>query len=138
MFIKIHPIETQEIKQYIKLSNIIFINDNFLLKNNLTLYDMLPYTDILLSDYSSIILDYLLLKKPIFAVSNKEIKYDRNIDNEIYQDIFNPKNTITNFQKLNKLFKNELDIEIPKKNIVKKYHKFNSGSSKKIIQYLEL
>lgn len=46
-------------------SNIKFINNEDLKAQNVDLYAFLKYTDALISDYSSIAIDYLLLHKPI-------------------------------------------------------------------------
>ena len=49
----------------IKLSNIHFIDQEFFQENDIDLYQFLHYTDGLITDYSSIAIDYLLLNKPI-------------------------------------------------------------------------
>ena len=47
-------------------------------KNNVGLYSVLRETDILLSDYSSVIVDYLLLNKPIAMVFSDMSDYKEN------------------------------------------------------------
>lgn len=47
------------------LTNIKVIDDDLLQNRNLRLYEILQYTDALLTDYSSVAVDYLLLDKPI-------------------------------------------------------------------------
>ncbi|MCD7929401.1 MAG: CDP-glycerol glycerophosphotransferase family protein, partial [Clostridiales bacterium] len=46
-------------------SNIVFIDNSDLRKSNVELYSLLHYTDALISDYSSVSIDYLLINKPI-------------------------------------------------------------------------
>lgn len=47
------------------LHSIAFLDDSVLRKLGIQLYEILPFTDGLLTDYSSIAVDYLLLDKPI-------------------------------------------------------------------------
>lgn len=47
------------------LKAISFISDGILAYHNLELYQILPHTDALITDYSSVAIDYLLLDKPI-------------------------------------------------------------------------
>ncbi len=49
-------------------SNIVFIDDSFFKKNNIASYDLLKASDAMLSDYSSVYYDYLLVNKPIGLV----------------------------------------------------------------------
>lgn len=48
-----------------ELANIRFIDNNTFSDNNIQLYEFLPHTDALISDYSSVAIDYLLIDKPI-------------------------------------------------------------------------
>ncbi|WP_044339934.1 CDP-glycerol glycerophosphotransferase family protein [Rossellomorea aquimaris] len=64
-----------------EFSNIIFVNSSILNDIN----ELLPYTDILITDYSSIYFDYLLLDKPIIFFPfdfNQYLTKDR----ELYED----------------------------------------------------
>lgn len=57
--------------------NILNLNNEYLQENNIELYQLLSKTDILITDYSSVYLDYLLLDKPIiFLHSDKEAYYE--------------------------------------------------------------
>ena len=67
MIIKPHPLDTVGAIKY-ELSNICFIEADDLLQKGVDLYQLLPETDVLLSDYSSVIIDYLLLDKPVGLV----------------------------------------------------------------------
>lgn len=79
LVIKRHPFQIKYESEKLDLSNIKFIDDNDLKKNSIQLYQVLQYTDALISDYSSIAVDYLLLNKPIaFALDDfQEYKNSR-------------------------------------------------------------
>lgn len=61
LFVKIHITQNIKVIKNIKdYSNIKFFNPT----HDYNLYDVLPYTDLLISDYTSTYFDYLVLKKP--------------------------------------------------------------------------
>lgn len=62
----------------IKLSNILFINDDFFVKNNITSYEFVGSCDALITDYSSIYFDYLLCNKPVAAIWEDIEEYKKN------------------------------------------------------------
>lgn len=64
LLIKRHSLE-KEYKIPVRSAHIIMIDDDYLEAEKVQLYEILQYTDALLSDYSSIAVDYLLLDKPI-------------------------------------------------------------------------
>lgn len=119
-------------------SNIFIFDDDFLYKQNINIYELLPYTDILISDYSSIIIDYLLLKKPIVAAINNKETYQRNIDKKIFNEIYLKNNQIFNFNKLCKLFSNKINLQILENNLIKKYNIYEKNISKNILELVGL
>ena len=65
LIVKPHPIQDlSEIKE-LNLSNLVFIDNDFLTENEITNYGLLGSCDALLSDYSSVYYDYLLCNRPI-------------------------------------------------------------------------
>ena len=71
--LKRHPKQIEYSCEKNQYSNICFISHVDLLNADIDLYAMLQYTDALISDYSSIAIDYLLLNKPIaFALDDFE------------------------------------------------------------------
>jgi len=60
------------------LSNLIFINDEFFIKNKISSYQFVGNCDALITDYSSIYFDFLLCDKPIAAVWEDIEEYKKN------------------------------------------------------------
>lgn len=84
---KLHHLQSELNVFENKYSNIIVINDKILQKYNIQLYQIIPISDCLITDYSSIFVDYLLLNKPIiFTIDDyEEYKKSRgfNLENAI-------------------------------------------------------
>lgn len=72
MIVKIHPLQKAS-SNLQKLSNIEFITQDMLNKNSMTVYALLRSADALITDYSSVYFDYLLLDRPI-AFTVEDIK----------------------------------------------------------------
>lgn len=76
MFAKMHPFEEENFERYFKennFKNIILFKEEILINNNIDLYEILNCSDYLLTDYSSVYFDYLLLDRPILFF-NKDIE----------------------------------------------------------------
>lgn len=58
-------------------SHVRFINDRWLSDRNLTLYHLASFSDMLVSDVSSMIADYLLVDKPVICVNEDFEAYKR-------------------------------------------------------------
>lgn len=65
LMIKPHPAQKMEYIEKVDLSNIKLITNEELNREKVDLYKLLGESDALISDYSSIFIDYLLLDKPI-------------------------------------------------------------------------
>ena len=77
--VKPHPIQDiQRIKDF-SLSNILFIDDEFLHDNNIISYRFLNACDALLSDYSSVFIDFLLADKPIGLIWEDIEQYKQDL-----------------------------------------------------------
>lgn len=72
LVIKRHPLQTA-VQNGRKFKNIKFIDNKLLDKRDVLLYHFIAVSDALISDYSSVAVDYILLDKPIgFAVGDIE------------------------------------------------------------------
>lgn len=67
VLIILKPHFSQDITKFesFELSNIVFIDNDFLADNNILNYELLRSVDAMISDYSSVYYDYLLCDKPI-------------------------------------------------------------------------
>lgn len=116
LLIKQHPnIKSSLNKEY---SNLLFLD------SSLDVYLILPFTDLLITDYSSIMFDYMLLKKPIILFTYDEESY-MNQERGFYFDFGN--------------FVKEFNIEkvINEDELIEKIEKF-FGSSDNSISYVKL
>ncbi len=82
LFIKLHPVNNPDkdiLEELRKCKNIIFLN------NDIDLYEILGNFDILITDYSSVYFDYLLLDKPIIFAPFDIEEYTKK-DREFYYE----------------------------------------------------
>lgn len=78
IIVKPHPSQdVSKLTEY-KLSNLIFIDDAFLMSNRISNYELLGNCSALLTDYSSVYFDYLLCNKPIGLCWDDYKSYEEN------------------------------------------------------------
>lgn len=106
ILLKPHPVQDLSALIETHVSNIITINNDDLFKANIQLNELLPQTDALITDYSSIYYDYLLLKKPIGLTVDDVADYSAqkgfaidNVDEIIIGDKLNTVNDLIQFIK---------------------------------------
>lgn len=61
---RIHPMAVAKVLN-VNCESVVFVNDDWLSQKRISLYQLLGITDLLISDLSSVITDYLLLDNPI-------------------------------------------------------------------------
>ncbi len=65
LYFRPHPAQDLSLIDFDECTNIILADDSFLENNGLTLYELLSVSSALITDYSSVYIDYLLLDRPI-------------------------------------------------------------------------
>lgn len=77
--LKPHPMEEDlykdKLKSCPKSENFKVIYNNDLKEKEVNLYELFKYTDLMISDFSSVTIDYLILNRPIIYLSNIEDEY---------------------------------------------------------------
>ena len=74
LLIKLHPFQKREAVCHCTLSHVLFIENNDLRREDVQINQLLGHADALISDYSSVAVDYTLLDRPIaFTLDDYEI-----------------------------------------------------------------
>ena len=76
--LKPHPAQDVSNIKIDNMSNIVLIDNDYLIENNISNYDLLRRSDALLSDYSSVVYDYYLCDKPVGLCWEDYEQYDKN------------------------------------------------------------
>lgn len=132
LFIKLHP---NDICSTHNFSNIMFID------SQIDINELLPHSDYLITDYSSVYFDYLLLDKEIIfypfdlsSYTNKERKFYFN-----YEDV-TPGVTVYNFEKLLETLLNlkNLDYKNERDKLKNKLWRYqDKNASQRISEYFQ-
>lgn len=107
LIMKIHPIVQKRILSDLnKLSNLKVISNESLMNEEVDFYELLNSSDALITDYSSIYFDYLLLNKPIyFNITDKEeYMNERGFAIENFE-AWTPGIKFKNYEELKNIFK---------------------------------
>lgn len=78
LILKIHHLQASLPIFKQKYENIIFLKDEDLLSRGIQLYQFIKYTDVLITDYSSISPDYMLLNRPIIFTLDDYEEYNKS------------------------------------------------------------
>lgn len=78
IIIKIHHLQAEKDLFKKTFNNIIILTDEMLAKNDIQLYQIVGKTDALITDYSSIMFDYMLTDKPIGFILDDIDKYEKS------------------------------------------------------------
>ena len=142
LIVKLHPAESISNTKKIRLSNILFTKNELLENNNKNIYQLLQLSDALITDYSSVYFDYMLMDKPI-GMSVEDINEYKKQFGIYFDDLEKelPAEYIYNYEDLFKFIENvcnDIDIMKDERNKMKKiYFKYTDGkSSKRIVDFL--
>ena len=140
LIIKLHPFDQLQKKKIENFSNIIILKSEELEEINEQLYPLLGATDALLTDYSSVWIDYEILNKPIFFITHdyEEYKKTRGLLFEDFLDI-SPHSLIKNYDEFIKFLENYEKMDVNNRKITNKYNKYKDNNScKRIVEYLNI
>lgn len=144
LFIKVHRLQVDKPVFYKKFSNISIVTDDVLVNAHLQLYEFVGRTDALISDYSSISIDYLLLNKPIGYILDDIDQYSRErgfcFDNVL--DVM-PGHHIYTKQELCDFIEDIIDnrdlFEEQRISVCHKYHdSYQGGACEKFVSFFNL
>lgn len=77
LVVKIHHLQKLDFLQTVSLTNILYLMDEKLMEQDVQLYELVGAADCLLTDYSSVFYDYLVLNRPIGFFVSDMTAYDR-------------------------------------------------------------
>lgn len=125
--VKFHPSVIEFFKEFIikeKFSHIVFHPTQG------DIYPIIKYIDILVSDYSSIVYDFLLLNKPIIFFDYDRVIYEKNMGGFLFDyDEYSPGIKVSNQNELVKALFEEDSFEIERINILSKFFTKNKNLS---------
>lgn len=135
LIVKLHPFVQELYEKENIYSNILFHTTHG------DVYPLLKYTDILITDYSSVYFDFLLLNRPIIFFDYDKEEYERNMQGFLYEyEAFTPGVHTMNQDGLHailqKLFiRQEDEFKEQRKLLLKKlYHHKDGFTSQKIYE----
>lgn len=104
LIVKLHPFVMEQLGSTLQqenLSHILFYPPQS------DVYPILKYSDILISDYSSVIYDFLLLDRPVILFNYDKKQYEQNMENFLFDySRYTPGIEVTNTSELIDLLKN--------------------------------
>lgn len=144
LIIKPHPAQNMSFFNEINTNNIKMITNKELTQKDIELYELLAKSSALITDYSSVYIDYLILDNPIaFTIDDLE-KYDKNrgflVNNPLdYMPGSKIKNINDLFNFIKSVYNGEDKFKDERNHLSRKFNKyFDDLSSNRIIDFLEI
>ncbi len=144
LILKIHPLQASLPIFRTKFSNIYILSNDDLDAGGLQLYQFVSCTDALITDYSSISMDYLLLDRPIIFSLDDYEEYGNSrgfvvpnvIDYLAGYHVFNLQELRSSMQDIIEGLDNSRE---ERKRLIDLFHTYQDGySSKRIVEFLKL
>lgn len=132
LVVKLHPSEEALIDENIIGKNVVILKDECMQKNNITINEILNGVDCLITDYSSIYTDYLLLEKPVIFIDTDLEKYSKK--RGIYfnsEEFWYPGPIVNNIENFTKEIEKLLEEDDYYINERKKYNNLINGNENK-------
>ena len=141
LIIKPHPMENYELITTSNVINIKLLTNMSLADKNIQLYALLGVSDALITDVSSVYIDYLLLDKPIgFVIDNLEnYQYGYHVDNPTD---YMPGNLIKNYPDFKDYIEDVIQERDPysqaRNEINNLFNEHKNGFSERIVKHYNL
>ena len=152
LIVKYHPYEEEEKAETYrrfsnKVKNILLLTSKELINHFISIYDLLPASSFLITDYSSIYLDYLLLDKPILFFCPDFTEYNKTRGFIVEYDVLSdwmPGQITKKFEELKSALKIYIegsdDYRNSRSKILRLYHRYKDPFSSrrvfKLVTYL--
>ena len=138
LMLKFHPAQDLTNLKNIELTNIYLWKNEDLENHNINLYSLLAYSDALITDYSSVGADYLLVDKPLAYVRDDMEEYSqkrgfcfKDIEKMSPGDKIKTQKEFIKF--IDNIINNKDNYKKERKEIKSFYHQYQDGNSCKIL-----
>lgn len=142
LIIKFHPMQDEDTIKIKESNNIKLITNDVMKKYNIDTYELIKETDALISDYSSIAYDYLMLNKPLAYIFSDLEEYKNGlITKEPKKFIAGPiiMNCLDMKQFILEVSNNIDSYEMDRINLWHKIYEFDDGNNcKRLAQHMGL
>ena len=139
LYIKLHPLEESHFKFKNNYSNIHMLSEETISQHYGTLYKFLGTTSALITDYSSVFLDYYLLNRPVAFTINDYEEYKENrgfVFDDVKSLMVGP--TVSNFDDLleflNSVMKSEDEFYFERNEINSKVNSIQRDFTKTLLE----
>lgn len=103
LVVKLHPAQDMTNIHFLDMSNILFLTNDDLEEKEVVLYELLAEMDVLMTDYSSVYVDFLLIDRPLGFVLEDSASYKTGFFFENYLELM-PGKMIHGFDELYQFF----------------------------------
>jgi CDP-glycerol glycerophosphotransferase (TagB/SpsB family) len=144
LIVKIHPMDILTRQSFINYSHITFITDEHLFKVSCQLNTLVGSADLLITDYSSVYIDYLLLDRPIIFTMDDFDKYRRD-RHFVFDDPkkYMPGEHVTSVDRLIDAIKHILverkdNYAIQRNTVKEAFHQYENNFSSRLLEAIGL